>query len=321
MKNLEEKKQVEVTIVDCGPREGQPIVIENSSSADIALLVNSLAQAGLAKIDCISFTHPQLIPRHSNAEELMQRIEKKPGVTYIGLAPSEVGCRRAVLTEVDEILAMAAVSDELNQAVLGLSIKDTLNRTLPIVFATASQSGKSVRGYILAAFGCPYSGKHPPGKLYEIVSRLAFMGAGEISLVDSTGMATPKEVKEIASWLLRAHPETRIAVHFHNTRGTGLVNCLAAYEAGVRVFDTAIGGLSDTPFGYPEMRMGFWNIPTEDLAHLFEEMGVKTGIDMDRLLDSVALAEELAGRALPGHLLRAGAASRLDKAPKPASLR
>lgn len=321
MDNAAGNGRTEVTIVDCGPREGLVTFTKDTSSLDNALLINSLAQTGITKIDCVAFAHPRLLPRHSDAEEVMRQVEKKTGVSYIGLVPSEIGCRRAVLTEIDEILATVATTDELNRVVLGLSTKDTLNRTLPVIFSTAAQGRKTVRGYVLAAFGCPYSGKFPPRRLYEIVSRLAFMGAKEVSLVDSTGMANPRQVKEITSELLRTHPQIRLAVHFHNTRGTGLVNCLAAYEAGVRVFDSAVGGLSGTPFGYPDLDIGSWNVPTEDLVHLLEELGVNTGIDLDRLLECVELAEKLAGRMLPGHILRAGSSSNLNRPPKPVSLR
>ena len=147
------------------------------------------------------------------------------------------------------------------------------------------------------------------------------MGANEISLLDSTGMADPKQVKEMLGELLGLNLNVNLAVHFHDTRGTGLVNCVAAYEAGVRIFDTAIGGLSGTPFGAPELDMGFWNIPTEDLVHLFEQMGVNTGVDLGLLLQCVKLGEGLAGRSLPGHILRAGPKSKLAKIPEPLKLK
>ncbi|MBW2113150.1 MAG: hydroxymethylglutaryl-CoA lyase, partial [Deltaproteobacteria bacterium] len=153
-------------------------------------------------------------------------------------------------------------------------------------------------------------GKVEFDEVIEMVTRLCFMGAKEISLLDSTGMADPKQVKEILGELLGLNLSVDLAVHFHDTRGTGLVNCVAAYEAGVRIFDTAIGGLSGTPFGAPDLNMGFWNIPTEDLVHFLE-----------LLLESVKLAEDLAGRPLPGHILRAGPKSKLAKIPEPLKLK
>ena len=311
----------EVTIVDCGPRDGLPVVSRQVSAADKIRLINGLAKSGITKIDCVAFTHPRLIPENSDAEDVMEKLEKTPDVTYIGLVPSEIGCRRAVLTDIDEIVTLVAGSEEFNRVALGLGIKETLNKVLPTIFEAASKGEKSIRTYVLAAFGCPYSGKVMTDEVIEMVSRLCFMGAKEISLLDSTGMADPKQVKEILGELLGLNLNVNLAVHFHDTRGTGLVNCMAAYEAGVRIFDTAIGGLSGTPFGAPDLDMGYWNIPTEDMVHLFEQMGVNTGVDLELLLESVKLAEDLAGRSLPGHILKAGPKSELAKIPKPLKLK
>lgn len=227
------------------------------------------------------------------------------------MVPSEVACRRAVLTRVDEVLTLVAASEAFNHSALGLSTKILLNKTLPAIFETAHDGGRTISAYILAAFGCPYSGPVDLEKVLEIASRLAFMGAREIKVVDSTGMANPIQVKRIVAAVTELGLGANIAVHFHDTRGTGLVNCVAAYEKGIRIFDTAIAGFSGTPFGARELDIGFWNVPTEDLAHLFEQMGVSTGLDLKRLLQCVALAERLAGIRLPGHLLRAGLSSEL----------
>ena len=308
--------KVEITIVDCGPRDGLSAVSGQVSAADKIRLIRSLAKSGITKIDCVAFTHPRLIPKNSDAEEIMEKLEKTPDVTYVGLVPSEIGCRRAVITDIDEIITLVAASEAFNRAALGLGIKETLNKTLPTIFEAASKGGKSIRSYVLAAFGCPYSGNVRSDEVIELVSRLCFMGADEISLLDSTGMAGPAQIKEMLGELLALNLNVNLAVHFHDTRGTGLVNCVAAYEAGVHIFDTAIGGLSGTPFGAPELTMGFWNIPTEDLVHLFEQMGVNTGVDLGLLLECVKLAEDLARRALPGHILRAGPKSKLAKIPE-----
>ena len=308
--------RAEITIVDGGPRDGLSAVSGQVSTREKIRLINSLAKSGITKIDCVAFTHPRLIPKNSDAEDVMGKLEKAPGVTYVGLVPSEIGCRRAVLTDIDEIVTLVAVSEEFNRAALGLGIKETLNKALPTIFEAASKGGKPIRAYVLAVFGCPYGGKVEFDEVIEMVTRLCFMGAKEISLLDSTGMADPKQVKEILGELLGLNLSVDLAVHFHDTRGTGLVNCVAAYEAGVRIFDTAIGGLSGTPFGAPDLNMGFWNIPTEDLVHLFEQMGTNTGVDLELLLESVKLAEDLAGRPLPGHILRAGPKSKLAKIPE-----
>ena len=313
--------RADVTIVDGGPRDGLSAVSGQVSTADKIRLISGLAKSGITKIDCVTFTHPRLIPKNSDAEEVMAKLEKTPGVTYVGLGPSEIGCRRAVLTDIDEILTLVAASEEFNRAALGLGVQESLNKALPTIFEAASKGGKSIRAYVLAAFGCPYSGKVRLNEVIELVSRLCFMGANEISLLDSTGMADPIQVKEMLGELLGLNLSVNLAVHFHDTRGTGLVNCVAAYEAGIRIFDTAIGGLSGTPFGAPKLDMGFWNIPTEDLVHLFEQMGVNTGVDLGLLLECVELGEDLAGRSLPGHILSTGPKSKLAKIPERLKLR
>ena len=310
------KSEAEVTIVDCAPRDGLSAIQKIVSTPDKIRFINGLVKAGLNKIDCVAFTHPRLIPLNSDAESVMEGLEKRPDVTFVGLVPSEVACRRAVLTNIDEILTLVAASEAFNRAALGLSRRELLNKTIPAIFNTARDGGKTIRVSILTSFGCPYSGHVSPDEVLEIASRVAFMGAKEITLLDSTGMANPRQVRETIELVLGSDLDADFAVHMHDTRGTGLVNCMAAYEAGVRIFDTAIGGLSGTPFGAPELDMGFWNIPTEDLVHLFEQMGVNTGVDLGLLLERVKLAEELAGRALPGHILRAGPKSKLVRIPE-----
>ena len=147
------------------------------------------------------------------------------------------------------------------------------------------------------------------------------MGVNEISLVDTPGMANPVQVKETVNALQDINTEVNLAVHFHNTRGIGLVNCLAAYEAGIRVFDTAIGGLSGTPFGAPKMGVGSWNVPTEDLVYLFHEIGVNTGINFDSIINSAKLAQKLTGRRLSGHALNARTTFEVSNFPEPLKLK
>ena len=310
-----------VTIVECAPRDARSAFQRFISIDDKIQLINRLVKAGLSKIDCVAFTHPRLVPEDADAEQVIRQLEKKSGAAYMGMVPSEIGCRRAILTDIDEIIVAVAASDLLNKTVLGLSSKEVLNKTLPTISKTVAPSGKVLRGYVLAAFGCPYSGKVPFERLSDIVCRLAFMGIKVISLVDSTGMAIPKQVGDTVSKLIQLKLDVDFAVHFHDSRGTALANCLAAHEAGITIFDTAIGGLSAAPFGTPQLDIGSWNVPTEDLVHVFEQMGVKTGINLNALLEAVDFAEKLAGHPLPGHILRAGLSSELIPPPEPPRLK
>ena len=321
--NVNDKKtrstMTDVTIVDTSPRDG-PVAIPEIRTAEKVALAKRLMQSGLTKIDCVAFTHPRIRPEFADAEEVIDALDKKPEVTIIGLAPNEIACRRALNTKVDEIGTLVAASESFNRAVMGISIKETLFKTLPAIFQACLEKGKTIRVYLLAAFCCQYEGRVPIKDLVELVTKLAFMGVNEISLVDTPGMANPKQVKETIAALIDLDLDANLAVHFHNTRGLGLVNCLAAYEAGIRIFDAAIGGLSGPPFGAPKMEVGSWNIPTEDLVYLFQEIGVNTGIRLDAIVNAVKFAQKLARRELSGHVLNAREAFEISNFPEPLKL-
>ena len=311
-----QKKDDGVTIVEVSPRDGLPEVCKGLSTADKIQYINKLSETGLRKIECASFTHPRLLPAGYDAEKLMEGITKKKDVTYVGLVPNEIGCRRAVVTQIDEILILLSASDTFNKLNIGRTLKESLHKMLPAVMEAAVKNSRSIRVYIMTAFGCPYTGKISVETIAQLLLKLRYMGASEIVLVDSTGMANPQMVKSTIRTLLDLQLDINLAVHFHNTRGTAIANCVAAHEAGIRIFDTSLGGMSATPYGVGELDIGYWNVPTEDLVHLFSEMGVKTGIDLTTLLDCVKLAEQMAGISLPGHLLKAGRASQIAEIPE-----
>jgi len=310
----------DVTIVDSAPRDGLGTlckVYNEISTSDKVTLINLLVQSGLKKINSVAFIHPRLRPEYSDAENVMKAVGKIPEVSCIGIAPNEIACRRALNTNISEIAVLIAATESLNRVVLGNSIKETLNKTFPSIFQAGLERGKPMRVYVLSAFSCFYEGNVPLANIVDLTRKLAFMGAKEIVIVDTTGRANPKQVKKYFRALQALNLEVSLAAHFHNCRGLALVNCLAAYETGIRTFDTAIGGLSGTPFGAPQMEIGSWNVPTEDLANLFEEMGIKTGIDLDALMAAVEFAEKLARRKLPGHILSAKNAIRFENLPEP----
>ncbi len=310
------KEDAQITIVEVSPRDGLPQVCKGLSTTDKIKYINKLSETGLRKIECASFTHPRLLPEGYDAEKLIEGISKVPDVTYVGLVPNEIGCRRAVITQIDEILILLSASDTFNKLNLGRPLKETLNKMLPAILDTAVKNFRSIRVYVMTAFGCPYTGKISTEDIAQLLLKLSYMGASEIVLVDSTGMANPRTVQSTIRALLDLQLNINLAVHFHNTRGAAIANCVAAYEAGIRIFDTSLGGMSATPYGVGELDIGYWNVPTEDLVYLFEEMGIKTGIDLTKLLDCVRLAEKMAGMPLPGHLLRAGKASTIAKIPQ-----
>lgn len=297
-----------VIIVEVSPRDGLPVVCGGASVEEKVNYINLLTQAGIKHVESVAFTHPRLIPETADAEEVMAKISKKAGVTYIGLVPNEIGCRRALISDVDDILTLVAASDTFNQLSVGRSRRETIHKILPAIFEVTQKHKKGIRSYLMTAFGCPYEGEISPEEVIQLFLTLSYMGANEIVLVDSTGMANPKQVKELIKKLLALDGGANLGVHFHNTRGCAIANCLAAYEVGVRTFYTSIGGMSGTPYGAMELAFGYWNVPTEDLVHLFEVMGISTGIDLEQLLKCVEKAESIAGKPLPGHILRAGPA-------------
>jgi hydroxymethylglutaryl-CoA lyase len=309
----------DVTIVDSSPRDG-PVALPGIRTSEKIALANRLMQSGITKIDCVAFTHPRIRPEYADAEKVIHALRRRPEATIIGIAPNEIACRRALSTDIDEIGVLVAASESFNRSVLGISVRETLYKTFPAVFQACLERKKTIRVYLLAAFYCQYEGRVPVEKITELASKLAFMGVNEISLVDTPGMANPKQVKETISALRDLNLNANLAVHFHNTTGLGLVNCLAAYEAGIRIFDTAIGGLSGTPFGAPKMEVGSWNVPTEDLVYLFHEIGVNTGIDLGAIVDSVKLAQELAKTELSGHVLNSRKTFKPTNFPEPLKL-
>jgi hydroxymethylglutaryl-CoA lyase len=293
----------DVTFVETLPRDGLPC-IKRVTTSDKIRFIDKLGEIGLTRIDCVAFTHPRIIPEYADAELVLKGIKKKPNIIYSSVVPNEIGCRRAMATAIDEVGMMVSVSDYFNKMNTGRSLHETMNKA-PTIFEMARQNGRTVRAYIITAFGCPYTGKVSTEELIRLVMKLSYLGAREISLVDATGMANPKQVKSIVKEIRDLNLPSEIAVHFHNTRNSAIANCIAAYEAGVRIFDTSVSGLSRSLYGATELDAGYWNVATEDLVHLFEEMGINTGINVDELLKCVQLVEKLAGKKMPGHLLRA----------------
>ena len=294
-----------VTIVETSPRDGLPILPGGKSAKSKIFFINRLVETGFKKIECVAFIHPRDIPENADAEKVVAGITKKAGVSYAGLIQTEVGCRRALSTDIDEIVTIVAASDEYNRAFRGSTLRQTLNSTLPFIFDAVKSSGKATRIYVATAFGCPYSGEVPYTDVVNLILKLAHMGANEVVLVDSGGLANPRKVRELVEMCIGLQLTIPLAVHFNNNRGMGMANYLSAYDAGARIFDASLGGLSKTPFASAKLPLGYWNIPTEDLVYMLETMGIKTNIDLNRLLDCVKLAEVYARKALPGHMLRA----------------
>jgi hydroxymethylglutaryl-CoA lyase len=290
-----------ITIVEVGPRDGLQYESTFFPTQKKIELVNLLSQTGLSRIEVTSFVHPKVIPHLRDAVEVLQGIEKRPGVVYSALVPNLTGCERAVQTAVDEIALFVSASETHNRKNVGMSIAESL-KGFEAVAKTALEAEKTLRGYVVTAFGCAYEGRIPVGRVKNIIRTYADIGVSEISLGDTTGMANPKRTRELFLEVMDGVADLRVAAHFHNSRGLGLANAFAALEAGVRVFDSSIGGLGGCPTAVGAMG----NIPTEDLANMMEEMGFATGLDFERLRSAAALVRDVLQTELPSYIFKQG---------------
>ena len=275
-------------------------------SADKIALINRLSLAGYAKIEVTSFTSPKAIPMLADAEEVMSKIERVPGVVYTVLIPNLKGAERALRVGVDEFNLVMSVSETHNQSNLRMSRADSA-KALSDVIRLAHDAKVAVNVSLSTSFGCPMSGMTPIPELMHWIDHFANEGVRGISICDTTGMANPQHVKEVCELSQTKYPTMEWTLHFHNTRGMGLANALAAVEAGINRFDSSLGGLGGCP--YAPGATG--NICTEELVHMFDLMGYNTNMNLDLLLECSAQLRDLVGRTLPSQLLLAGKVDRL----------
>ena len=273
---------------------------------DKVQLLNRLSRAGYAKIEVTSFTSPKAIPMLADAEEVMSKIERVPGVEYTVLIPNLKGAERALRVGVDEFNLVMSVSETHNQSNLRMTRADSAT-ALGDVIRLAHDAKVAVNVSLSTSFGCPMSGMTPLSELMHWIDHFANEGVRGISICDTTGMANPQHVKEVCEQAQSKYPAMEWTLHFHNTRGMGLANALAAVEAGINRFDSSLGGLGGCP--YAPGATG--NICTEELVHMFDLMGYNTNINLDLLLECSAQLRDLVGRALPSQLLLAGKVDRI----------
>lgn len=298
-------------IQDVATRDGFQIEPAFVPTEDKIALIDRLAETGLAKIEVTSFTSPKAIPNLRDAEAVMRGIRRVPGVDYTVLVPNVKGCERALACEVDEINLVMSASDTHGLANLRMTPEQSLEQFKAILEVTRG-SEVFVNASLSTAFGCPFEGEVPETRVHELVQRLLDIGVQGVTLCDTTGMADPAQVERLCRDVLARHPQVVFTAHFHNTRGMGLANALAALNAGIDRFDASLGGLGGCP--YAPGASG--NICTEDLVHMFQRMGLDTGVDLDRLLACAARLPELVGHEVPGAILKAGKADR--RYPRPA---
>jgi hydroxymethylglutaryl-CoA lyase len=292
-----------VRVREVGPRDGFQNEPEQIPTADKIRLIDALARAGLRRIEVGSFVRPDVVPQLADGAAVLAGIDLPAGVAAAVLIPNERGLDLALehADRVDEAVVFLSASDTHNRKNVNRPATDslaTLERLLPRVRA----SGLRPLASIATSFGCPYEGHMPAGRVYDMAQQLAAAGAEEISFGDTTGMANPRQVREFYDGALRRLPGVELTAHFHNTRGQGLANALAALETGIESFESSFGELGGCPV--PPGSTG--NVATEDLVSMLHEMGVATGVDLDALLAVSRDVQQTLGRPLGSHLLTAG---------------
>lgn len=298
-------------IQDVATRDGFQIEPNFIPTEDKIALIDRLSETGLAKIEVTSFTSPKAIPNLRDAEEVMRGIRRAPGVEYTVLVPNVRGCERALACEVDEINLVMSASDTHGMANLRMTPEQSLLQFREIIEVTRG-SGVFINASLSTTFGCPFEGEVSESRVVELIQRLLDIGVQGITLCDTTGMADPAQVERLCRHAVTQWPDAVFTAHFHNTRGMGLANALAALNAGIDRFDASLGGLGGCP--YAPGASG--NICTEDLVHMFQRMGLDTGVDLDRLLQCAASLPELVGHDVSGAVLKAGKADRRYPKPK-----
>jgi hydroxymethylglutaryl-CoA lyase len=291
-----------VRIREVGPRDGFQNEPETIATADKVRLIDMLSATGLPRIEVTSFVRADLIPQLADAERVLAEVERRESVSFSVLIPNERGLERALTMRdrFDEVNVFLSASETHNRRNVNRSIEESL-AGLERTVAAAVGEGLRCEGVISVSFGCPYEGEVPPERVFGIAERLAAAGCSEVAFGDTTGMANPRQVREFFAEA-RERLGVELTAHFHNTRGQGLANALAALEEGVDSFEASFGELGGCPV--PPGSTG--NVSSEDLVSMLDEMGVGTGIDLARLIEASRAAQEVLGRPLGAHLLKAG---------------
>jgi hydroxymethylglutaryl-CoA lyase len=292
----------DVRVYEVGPRDG----LQNEAApipTDAKLrFIALLADAGLGEIEATSFVSPRAIPQLADADDLMARLQRRPGVRYPVLVPNERGLARAESAGVDAVCVFTAASEAFTANNIHMTIAESIDAFRPVI-EHARELGWWTRGYVSTAFGCPYQGAVDEGAVVDVAHRLLELGVDELSIGDTIGVAVPADVRRVVGALTAAGIAThRLAMHFHDTRGTGLANVSTALELGVRCFDASTGGTGGCP--YAPGAAG--NLATEDLVYLLDREGLTHGVDLDRLLIAARHVSETLGRPLSTKVGQAG---------------
>ena len=290
----------DVTIVEVGPRDGLQNEAAFVPTVEKIAFVDRLSRAGYKRIEVSAFVNPRRVPQMADAAEVFAGITRQPGVAYTALVPNLQGLARARRALVDEVSVFPAASESFSQRNLNQSVADAMAASRDVC-SEARGAGLRVRAYLSVAFGCPFEGPVSPTTVADLSEQLIEFGAYEVAISDTIGIAHPGQVSELLGVVTARIPVSRIALHFHDTRGMALVNVQAGLETGVSTFDASAGGLGGCP--YAPGATG--NLATEDLLYLLDGLDVATGVSLDAVVEASRALEPHIGHALPSRVLRA----------------
>jgi hydroxymethylglutaryl-CoA lyase len=288
-------------VLEVGPRDGLQNEDRVLAPEDRIAFIARCVDAGVRRIEAVSFVHPKRVPQMAGAEEVMAGVPRRDGVSYSGLVLNRRGLDRALEAGVDEVNVAVPASDTFCVRNQGCTTSDMLDAWDGIA-AAATDAGVPVGMTIATAFGCPFEGDTPPGRVAEIARRAAASGAFEIALADTIGVGVPAEVRDLSRRVRDAAPGAPLRFHFHNTRNTGYANALTALDEGAATLDASAGGFGGCPFA----PAATGNIATEDLLYALHRGGVETGIDLVRMSETGLWLAESLGKQAPALLGRAG---------------
>ena len=294
-----------IQIVEVGPRDGLQNEQARIPTGEKIAFVNRLADAGHSVIEVSAFVSPKWVPQMADAADVFAGITRRPGVRYTALVPNLAGLERARQANVDEIAIFAAASETFSQRNINQTIEESLV-TYKQVCDAARAAGLPVRGYLSTCFGCPFEGHVPPAKVAEVAARLHDLGVYQVALSDTIGIAHPGQVPEVVGAVTEYVSLDHLALHFHDTRGTALVNVLTALQIGVRTFDSSAGGLGGCP--YAPGAAG--NLATEDLLYMLDGLGVETGVKIAGVMAASRAIEPMLGHPLASRVLQAANATK-----------
>src|SRR5690606_21258326 len=295
-----ERLPEKVSIYEVGPRDGLQNESTVVSTDDKLRLIEGLAEAGLRRIEITSFVSPKWIPALADSREVAARVRTREGVTYSALVPNAKGLEGALAAKMQEIAVFLSASETHNQKNVNKTIDETF-AAFEEVIPPALEAGMRVRGYVSTVWGCPYEGEVDPERSLAITKRLLDMGCYQVSLGDTIGVGTPGQTERILDRFAEEIPLEKLALHFHDTRGTALANALVGLAKGITTLDASVGGLGGCP--YAPGASG--NLATEDLVYMLDGLGIDHGVDLEKLVDVAELAQSLVGRELPGRYFRA----------------